>query len=164
MKKLNIATESKLRDHIEILASESIPEYEFFRNPVWFSSDKDYLSYISQNYDQNFPIKYLMLSYSGFKDSRTNGCEEDPDVFVFYKLQMFRRYFQDEDDNSHDELIHDMITFRTKVLNSLDIEKGKTILSFSQSGAMVNYTPSEHIIGVFGDWFNFEMKIEVTNE
>lgn len=166
MNKFSQTAESLIRNWIMQIVQDSIPTAERFRSPYYFSTDADYLSFIDQEFVNNYPIEYFMLSFGMYKNSLKKGCEDDPDVFLIYEAQYFRRFHQDNDanENSHDIIVNNMILLRDKVLQRLDIEPNKkTILSFDQAGGMVKYEESEYVAGIFGDWFNFEITVEVTS-
>lgn len=154
-----------LRAYIEEETKLVLPNIDVLKSPAYFDNVQDYASYMSRPHSTNMVIEYLMIGFGEIKNSKKKGCEHDPDVFITYEMQMFRRYYQSDDPakSSHDILVKDFSILRNRFLNNMDISDGKVHFGIEQNGRMVKFRPCTYIGTVFGDWFNLTIQIEVTS-
>lgn len=154
-----------IMDYLKTKSQEAIVGMNIFESPHYFASPQDFAAQVGQSaiYSKEYKIKYLIFSFSQFKNLK-KGCEEDPNVFLYYKAQLYRTFQQGTltDPNSHDLLIADLIKLRNYMLNSADIVTNQiTIHDIEQLGDMVNIQQSNFVVGDIGDWVNLRFTIEV---
>ena len=53
-----------------------------------------------QNTDKKTEVKYIKIDFLGFEDSATDGCEDNPVVYLSYNLHVFQQYVEKRKDNS----------------------------------------------------------------
>ena len=53
-----------------------------------------------QNVDKRTEVRYIKIDFLGFRDSPTDGCEDNPVVFLSYNLHIFQQYVEKRSDNS----------------------------------------------------------------
>lgn len=155
---------------LETKLKEALPEYKVLAFPYYFSSPQDFASHFDEgvNFDaKTYDVKCAILYYGTFVNSKTKGCEDDPNLFVVLKLQIYRtfRQYKFGEPASHDLLVDDIISARNKLLQNLDIEFNRiTIHEIVQMGDMTNVQPCQFVVGDVGDWVNLRIAIEVNNE
>jgi hypothetical protein len=81
-------------------------------NPL-VSSKHDEIDLLTvENVDGEAEIKYCYVSFLGFTDSETDGCDDMPVVFLDYNLHFFWEFKEKRSDNSSSET-----DFKTLFLN-----------------------------------------------
>lgn len=55
---------------------------------------------VVQNVDGESETKYIKIDYLGWRDSLTDGCDDDPVVFLRYKIRLFHQWKPARSDNS----------------------------------------------------------------
>lgn len=64
-------------------------------------SKQDFLDTICvQNVDDETEVKYIKIDFLGFEDSSTDGCDDNPVVFVSYNCHVFQQYKEIRGDDS----------------------------------------------------------------
>src|ERR1043165_6491401 len=56
-----------------------------------------------QNIDEETEVKYIYISFLGFEDSATDGCDDNPSVNLKYNAHVFLGYKERRSDNSSSE-------------------------------------------------------------
>jgi hypothetical protein len=162
--KFTDAVDTEFRDFIKSQAESAVSGLTAFKSPWFFQNVADYASALDVPNELNLPIFYLMTSFGDLKDLK-KGCDDDPDVFVTYNLELFRRYFQSDDRTkcSHDIVVKSFTLLRDKFLDSMDVSSGKTQSGLKQVGPLIKFRPSNYVLGTFGDWMNLSITFEVTS-
>lgn len=162
--------------HTQIVAflktkiEEALPEYKVLAFPYYFASPQDFAASFGENSNfdpKTYKVKCAIIYYGNFLNSKTKGCEDDPNLFIALKIQLYRTLQQHTvgDVNSHDLLVDDIIDLRNKLLNNLDIEFNRiTIHEIAQMGDMINAQQCQFVVGDLGDWVNLRLTIEVNHE
>lgn len=160
--KLDKTKELSFRSYI-VQTVEQYITIPTFKSLWYFNSAQDFLSTEDEEMANNKPISYFMLGFGNFANTK-KGCEDNPDVFVYYRAQMFQRYFQSDSQasNSHDVLVANLCDLRNGFLRTLELNVPSQQLRLKQLGEITRFQPCEHIVGVFGDWVNFQIEVEVT--
>src|SRR5512141_2271633 len=89
-------------------AAPVIPNVPIFKTPNYFASPQDFAARVNETsiFDKGYKVRYAMFGFSAFQDSRTKGCDEDPNTKLIFTLQLYRSVQQEKtgQDNSHDLL------------------------------------------------------------
>jgi hypothetical protein len=155
---------------LEQKAKEALPEHKVLKFPYYFASPQDFAAQYEESAtysEKTYKVKYLMFEYGTFVNSKTKGCEDDPNLILSLKFQLYRTLQQHKigDVNSHDLLVSDVIAIRNKLLGNLDLEYNRvTIQDIIQMGDMITAQPCQFVIGDLGDWVNVRLNIEVNHE
>lgn len=163
---LTTARELQIRTFLQTKAQAALPGMKVMRTRKLFASPQDFAARTSQTYIDAFKASYLMISFVGFRDDQSKGCDDDPVSYVTYALQLYRDSQEEKStgSNSHDLLVADTINLRNaflvdRVVIAAKIEHQALI----QVGEMVKVQPCEHIVGTEGDWLNFRLTVEVNS-
>ncbi len=163
---ITAARELSFRQFIKAKLITLLLDVPGFDTPYYFAAPQDFAATVEEIFIEGiYKVRYSMLSFAGFVDSKTRGCDENPSVFMNYDIQLFRQdqEARDGQPNSHDLLIQDMCALRESFLRDRDIEQNKvTHSALVMRGEMAKALPCEHVSsGVIGDWINFRLTIEV---
>lgn len=160
------SVEDTIRDFIVAKAQAALPSENVFRTRRLFASRQDFAAQIQANYTEALKLHYLMLSFAGFRDDPTKGCDDDPVTYVTYALQLYRDTKEEKSTgtNSHDLLVIDAINLRNAFLEDRVITASKIEhRALVQVGEMIKVQPCEHIVDTLGDWINFRLTVEVNS-
>jgi hypothetical protein len=158
--------ETLIRNFLVAKAAATLPSEIITRTRKLFASSQDFAARTSQTYVAAFKAHYLMISFAGFRDDPTKGCDDDPVTYVTYALQLYRDSQEEKDNkpNSHDLLVTDAIALRNAFLEDRVIVANKIEhQALVQIGEMIKVQPCEHIVGTAGDWLNFRLTVEVNS-
>lgn len=73
---------------------ESVPNASnVIADEPFFDSKQDYVKKLTVlNVENVRETKYIKIDYLGWRDSATDGCDDNPVVFLKYKLRSFQQY------------------------------------------------------------------------
>ena len=165
MPKFTKEIEEEIRGFLSNKALGVLPDLPTFITPYYWRSQQEFAGMIKEDFDTQFKVNYLIWTLTGFRDSKTKGCDEDPSVFILYKAQLFKEFEEaiDGKPNSHDEIVDQMITLRNRFLVSREIQMNHiTHSGLFQLGPIQAPRQSEHIFeNCVGEWFNFQVEVEI---
>lgn len=153
-------------DFLETKVLTILPDMHVFKTPHYFASPQDFAGQVEDNYTSEYKVKYAMFSYGVFVDSKTKGCDDDPNVNVNFRLQLYRSIQQAKtgQDNSHDLLINDLVDLRNGFLTDRVIELHNIEHEgLVQVGDLVRVQQCEHIVNELGNWVNLRVGVEINN-
>ena len=68
--------------------------------PLLDSKDNILDTICIQNVDDETEVKFIKIDFLGFEDSDTDGCDDNPVVFLNYNLHVFQQYKEKRSDDS----------------------------------------------------------------
>lgn len=163
---LTSAVYSEIITYLVTKARTALPSVKVIETPTYFASPQDFAAFVGDSYVKPYKCKYLIFSYGTFRDSPNKGCDDDPDLFVTFRMQLYRTVQERRaaQSNSHDLLVTDFIALRNAFLINRDIRMSAIVHNaLTQTGDMVNAGNSEYIVGDVGDWMNFRVEVEIHN-
>lgn len=116
-----------------------------------------------QNVDDELEIKYCYLSFLGYADSETDGCDDMPVVFLDYNAHFFAQFKELRSDNSTSEK-----DFKAWILNTRNkfLEDNRTLLvgcehtPLTQSGFII--LGDDPLTGSYGHFQDLTLRVEIT--
>jgi hypothetical protein len=132
-------------------------------NPL-FDSKQDVLEKVCvENVDGETEVSYIYWSLLGYEDSTTDGCDDNPVVYLIYNAHVFRGYKEKRSDNSFSEK-----DFKALILNLRNkfLQKNRTILANCETTPL---KPNNFIVlgddpltGAYGHYYDLTLKVEVS--
>ena len=131
-------------------------------NPL-FDSKQDAINKVCvQNVDNETEVKYIYLSFLGFQDSATDGCNDRPSVNLTYNAHCVWQYKEKRSDLSYSEKDFKALIFnlRNKFLN-----KNREILSGIETTPLVQNAfillADDPLTGAYAYLLDFTLKVEI---
>lgn len=128
-----------------------------------FDSKQDVVDAITiENVDQETEVVYCKLSLSGFEDSATDGCDDEPVVFLTYTAHLFRQYKEkrSDDSTSENDLKALILNLRNKFL-----ERGRELLADCEHAPLRQTTfiilGDDPLTGAFGHYVDLTCRVEI---
>ena len=173
--KLTVARELSIRDFYKQKVLLALPTENVSARPIYFSSKQDFIAKFLKSRSprtSDFKVTYCFIKFLNFRDDRTKGCEDNPNLYVTYGLELFREFEEIRADGtcSHDDLVADMVRLREQFLSNRELTPGSSSAVSSnlvQVGDLVEERASNYIIGrepVIGSWFNFTSFMEINSD
>lgn len=115
-----------------------------------------------QNIDDETEVKYIYISFLGFEDSATDGCDDNPSVNLTYNAHLFWGYKERRSDNSTSEkdfkaLVLDL---RNKFLN-----RNRVILPNCETTPLRQNNfivlGDDPLTGAYGFFVDLTVKVEI---
>lgn len=137
-----------------------------FIKPAYFTSKADFVEQLGNQVapGDDLEVQFCQVSFLKFEDSKTDGCADDPLVYVHYKIHLFHEFRQARKDgtNSHDTFVALILNLRNKFLLTQDAVANSERSPLAQEQFMLTDTENEFFPGAFGHYTNLITKIEVS--
>lgn len=148
------------------------PDFYFFGTPTYFATPEMFAARTEQVYAENtYKVKFLMLRYGNFRDSKSKGWDEIPDTSPTFILSIFHQFKESHQTpdkmawlpNSHDITVGRMIDIRNQMLLNRDVIEGELVRKpIEQIGDMAVATPCPYVANdCIGDLINFRITWEI---
>lgn len=164
----------KLTPEIELLHRnrlktdiETIPHTgAVFLKPTFFTSHQDFVDEVGKQVAVNddLEVQFCQISWLGFEDDPSDGCEDNPSVKIVYKIHFFHQFEQERSDgtNSHDTFVAMILNLRNKFLSSIEIDADTDREALKTDGYMITSDESEFFKGAYGHFINLITKIDIS--
>jgi hypothetical protein len=136
-----------------------------FIRPELFDSEQDWVEKLGvQNVDGELELKYCTVNLLQFTDSPTDGCDDDPVVFLTYQIHIFDGFTEQRSDlsNSTDDFIAKILDLRNEFL-----ESSRNVAGVDKA----DYTPltqsslillgDDPLTGGFGHFTDLQQRVQV---
>ncbi len=116
-----------------------------------------------QNVDGQTEVKFIYISFLGFQDSATDGCDDNPVVYLTYNAHVVWGFNEKRSDDSFSEK-----DFKALVLNLRNkfLNKNRTILADCETSPLVQSAfiilGDDPLTGAFGHIVDLTVKVEVS--
>lgn len=172
MKALTATVEKNTRAWFKSELEPVIPGLTVVSTPYYFTSKQDFIKQSGGTWvnDEQSRVNYLMINYSNFVDVYNEICEDNPNVLVTYRMQLFKEFEEVRSDGSHstDDLVAQFIAIKNYLLDHTDILTiSDTVVSHRnifQFENAVLFKPCEHVVKCIGDWLNLGIQVEVKSK
>lgn len=156
----------------EILAAikakiESVPgAINVVADEPLLDSKQDVLKTICfKNIDNKTEVRYLKIDFSGFTDSAEEGCEDEPVVFISYKLHLFHQFVEKRTDasSSAKDIKTLVLNLRNKFLETDD--NARSLATDCESTPLVQnkfiILGNDELTGYYGHFTDLTLKVEI---
>lgn len=119
-----------------------------------------------QNVDDESEVKYLYLSFAGFEDSLTDGCDDNPVVYLNYNAHLFWQYKEKRSNNtsSENDFKKLVISLRNKFLetenNARSLAANSEHLPLKQNDFII--LDDDPLTGSYGFFVDLICKVEIS--
>ena len=127
-----------------------------------FDSKSDIIDEITiKNVDKEIEVKFCKIEYLGWRDSETDGCDDDPTVFLKYRIRVFHGYKTTRSDGSSpaadikklDILMHNKFREKNRLL-AINCEHQPLV-------PVSDIILSEETVGIYGYTRDYFLEVEV---
>lgn len=113
-----------------------------------------------QNIDEVLETKYIKIDYLGWRDSPVDGCDDNPVVFLRYKIRLFHQYAAPR---SNESTPHGDLKTLDLLLRGKFLEPNRTLAAGSEHTPLTSLSDmlliDDELTGVFG--YSRELQIEI---
>ena len=115
-----------------------------------------------ENSDGELEVKYIYLSFLGFEDSLTDGCEDDPSVSLTYNAHCFWQYQELRADGSYSE--RDFVNLILNLRNEF-LKSNRVILTDTETTPLKQNNfiilGDDPLTGAYGFYCDLTVKVEI---
>ncbi|MGH9961751.1 MAG: hypothetical protein ACREBC_32250, partial [Pyrinomonadaceae bacterium] len=114
------------------------------------------------NVDGELEIKYCYVSFLGYEDSATDGCDDAPLVYLNYQAHLFWGFKEKRSDNSSSEK-----DFKTLFINTRSkfLETGRTLAAGAEHTPLAQTNSiilgDDPLTGAYGFFVDLSLRVEV---
>lgn len=161
-----------IMNFIKTHVTATIPDFHFFKTPTYFPGPEKFAKYVGDTYDEDYLVKYAMMSFANFTDQKGKGWDYCPSTKPALYMQVFHEFLEareDEDQNelpnSHDILVEALIDLRNEFITHREVVGNEQVLldPIKQMGDLVIVGKCPFIADddCLGDWINFRFDVEI---
>jgi len=163
---LTVSIEETIRSYIVNKWNTILPSDSFiFNEPWYFASRQDFAAAVKKEYTEQYRCNYVMIDFAKTLDSKNKGCDDNPSVFLNYRITMFREFVLGETGiiSSSKSLMVDFINVRNKFLRDRDIVQPNKIehKPLVMLGDKVSLELCPHIANAYGDRIDLNLEVEI---
>ena len=133
--------------------------------PLLDSKDDVLETICVQNVDDETEVKFIKIDFAKFEDSKTDGCEDNPVVYIVYNFHAFQQYKAKRTDNSTSTSDFKKLVLNLRNLFLVTENNARRIAANCESTPLIQTTPiilgNDDLTGFYGHFTDLTCKVEI---